>query len=314
MEDNTNDTSKDSLFARWLIGNLTEQEKKDLEATGDAKIVEKIVSTVDQWSLPELNEQYYQKLNNKLVDRQQTKVVPMYKNKTILSIAASILLLVGLSVTYVLFFNSTIVLYQCEAGKKLEINLPDQTHVILNGFSSIAYDEKEWNNHREVKLTGEGYFEVTKKGPFKVTFERGDVDVLGTRFTIMSGKDIATIRCYEGKVSITASGAMQQLLTKGMAIRLSGANVVDSFAVSSNEPDWKSGENIFTEAPLLEVINALSIQYNTPFDISNSIDLNRKFTGKFIHSDLDSALNMVFTPMGIKYTVEGEKRKTVTLK
>jgi hypothetical protein len=62
------------------------------------------------------------------------------------------------------------------------------------------------------------------------------------------------------------------------------------------------------------VINALSIQYNTPFDISNTIDLNRKFTGKFIHSDLGTALNMVFTPMGIQYSVEGEKKKTVILK
>jgi transmembrane sensor len=249
-----------------------------------------------------------------LQEKREAKIIPLYRNKTVFSIAASFLLIIGLSVSYFLFFASSEIQYQCEAGQKLDVYLPDKSHVTLNGHSSITFNEKNWLEKREIKLDGEAYFEVTKKGPFKVKFERGDVDVLGTKFNIMSGKDIATVKCYEGKVSVTTQNITQQILTRGMAIRLLGMASIDSFTVDTEEPDWKKGENSFNEAPILEVINALSIQFNTQFEISNTIDLNRKYTGKFVHTDLDTALKMVFTPMGIEYSVEGEKRKIVTLK
>ncbi len=291
---------KETILARWAAGDLTDEERKELESSGDNKILEKITQHVDRWSLPELKNNYYQDLQTKLQGREQVKVIPLYRNKMVLSIAASLLLLVGLTLSYRLFFYANYIEYRCEAGQKLKINLPDNTSVMLNGQSSIKFDETGWLENRVVALEGEGYFEVNKKGPFKVKFQKGDVDVLGTRFNIMSGTDIATVKCYEGKVSVTIKEGLQQILTKGMAARLLATGSIDTFAVQGTIADWQNGENSFIDAPLLEVINALSIQYNTPFDISNSIDLNRKFTGKFIHSDLNTALNMVFTPMGIQ--------------
>lgn len=314
MGDKYEENTKDTLFARWLSGNLSEEEKETLKSSGDDKILEKITATVDNWAMPELKHTGYSALKEKLAERSTVKIIPFYKNRTVLSIAASLLLILGLTISYTAFFATSIKEYQCEAGKKMDIVLPDQTHVLLNGYSYLSYDEKEWEISRVVALKGEGYFEVTKKGPFKVQFDRGEINVLGTRFSVMAGKDLATVKCYEGKVAVSNSTLAQQVLTAGMAIRLSGVSEIDRFNISNNEPDWKSGENIFTDAPLVEVINALSIQFNVPFEIDNAIRLDRKFTGKFVHSDLDTALKMVFAPMGINYTIEGEKRKTVILK
>lgn len=303
----------DTVLARWLSGNLTEEEKKALESGGDLKLLEKIVGQTDRWSLPELKSNYSQ-LQQKIASKKETKIIPLNQQKWTLRIAASVLLIIGLFSVYRLFLYEDIITYQCEAGQKLDVYLPDKTHVKLNGYSSISFDNNTWEQNRKVQLNGEAYFEVTKKGPFAVLFNQGEVNVLGTKFNIMSGNSLAIVKCFEGKVAVSSQKDGKEILTAGKAVKVYTDSTSSTYEIAEKTPDWINGESVFTDAPLIEVINALSIQFNTQFDIKDEKELNRKFTGKFIHTDLETALSMVFLPMNIAYSVEGEKRKMVILK
>jgi transmembrane sensor len=303
----------DTILARWLSGDLTEEEKKALESSGDLQLLEKIIGQTDRWSLPEPKSNYSQ-LQQKLASRKEAKVIPLYKQKWTMRIAASLLLLVGLFSMYRLFLYEDIITYQCEAGQKLDVYLPDKTHVKLNGYSSISFDNNTWEKNRKIKLEGEAYFEVNKKGPFAVLFNQGEVNVLGTKFNVLSGTSLAIVKCFEGKVAVSSQKDGKEILTAGKAAKVYTDSTSAVYEIADKMPDWINGESIFTDTPLLEVINALSIQFNTQFDIKDEKELNRKFTGKFIHTDLETALSMVFPPMNIPYSVEGGKRKMVILK
>ena len=58
--------------------------------------------------------------------------------------------------------------------------LPDGSSVLLNRHSSLSYPKRFKSDNREVQLTGEAYFEVSKdqKHPFIVQTEHINVQAL----------------------------------------------------------------------------------------------------------------------------------------
>ena len=83
-------------------------------------------------------------------------------------------------------------------GSKSSLILPDGTKVLLNAGSKLNYDKTFGAVNREVKLTGEAFFEVTRneKKPFIVHTASMDIKVLGTAFNV---------KCYPGEKNTEAS-------------------------------------------------------------------------------------------------------------
>ena len=92
-------------------------------------------------------------------------------------------------------------------GQISEVVLPDGTKVRLNAQSSITYSENFLqSSNREVKLTGEAFFDVTEHAshPFIVKTKSINIVVLGTSFNLKSYDDDATIETtlIKGRVVI----------------------------------------------------------------------------------------------------------------
>jgi transmembrane sensor len=81
-----------------------------------------------------------------------------------------------------------------KAGSKSKIQLPDGTQVWLNADSKLEYNENFNVKLREVKLSGEAFFDVVKNKdkPFVIHTSQMDVKVLGTAFNVRSYPDEAT--------------------------------------------------------------------------------------------------------------------------
>ena len=133
------------------------------------------------------------------VDRAWEKVDTSNRQKTLLrkrmnniyytlsGIAASVLLMVVLSVTGVFDKEQDIsVSLTADYGNRSEIALPDGSIVKLNSGSDITYVYNSKKKVREVRFQGEGYFDVSKsKTPFIVKMADGvEVKVLGTSFNL----------------------------------------------------------------------------------------------------------------------------------
>ena len=96
---------------------------------------------------------------------------------------------------------------QAPLGAKSRIKLIDGTKVWLNAGSKLLYSTDFGLNNREVRLEGEGYFEVTKNTalPFEVITSGLMVRALGTTFNIKAYPNEATIETIllEGEVEIS---------------------------------------------------------------------------------------------------------------
>lgn len=296
--------NENNLLARWLNNELTAEEKAELEKNGDEKVLRSIVDTVDQWSLPELKEETFRKVRERTGAPSSAKVVPLYRKPWVLAMAASLLLVVGL---FWIFSTgkttSQLAELTSKAGETKTFTLSDSTTVTLYGKSKLSYDAVAFAGERRVSLEGSGYFEVTRKGNFEVNYNGGVVRVLGTKFNILSGTDISTVKCFEGKVQVEMQEEKVEL-GAGDGVRKTPQGKAGKFHFEPTEAAATQGETRFENAPLREVCSSLSLYYDVKI-IAGNIDLDRSFTGRFTQSNLDTALTMVFAPMSISYRHEG---------
>jgi ferric-dicitrate binding protein FerR (iron transport regulator) len=285
------DLEKEKIYAKWLNGSLSDKEKAEFEASDDFNTLNKIIGEIDTWVLPPVALEYDTLKHKISSQKKETKIIPLYRK---LAVAASLLIL--FTVGYGLYnSNFSATEFSTLAGETKTIELPDGTKAILNGNSFLSYHEADWKEDRQVKMEGEVFFDIEKKGPFKVLFEDGEVNVLGTEFDVLISDDYKSIKCYEGKVKVLI-GSQENVIEAGQAID----NYNTIYSIDETGVSWDKDYTRFKGAKLIEVLKALTLKYNFEFD-HKAIDLEKRFTGQFINNDSDLALKMVFNPLNIKY-------------
>lgn len=292
---------ENTIYAKWLSGELSPEELAALKANGDEERLLSLVREVDSWTLPDLKAEILVKIQSKL-KKQEAVVVPMYRKPWLL--AASVALLVALVwYAWPSSREKKLLSYSCNAGEVKDVVLPDQTAIRLYGKSSVAFDSAAFAAERKIELTGEAYFSVTKKGNFEVAYNRGTVHVLGTKFTILAGEEIASVKCYEGKVEVAGNND-KIILIKGEGARYGLTGEIEKYTVPAAMSEESADQASFENAPLDEVCSALELYYEVKFK-KESIDMKRNYTGSYSLSNLDTALRLVFDPMNIAYVKNG---------
>jgi transmembrane sensor len=96
---------------------------------------------------------------------------------------------------------------EAKAGARSHVLLPDGSQVWLNSASKLTYAESFNDSTREVKLEGEGYFDIVKDAarPFIVHTAGIDVRVLGTTFNLKSYPQESTVEAVllKGMLEVT---------------------------------------------------------------------------------------------------------------
>lgn len=158
-------------------------------------------------------------------------------------------------------------------GGQYRIILSDGSKVWLNAASSLRFPAEFMGTERNVELTGEGYFEISKnrKMPFNVIANGTKVMVLGTHFNVMAYTDDGGVKTtlLEGSVKLS-SGQSTALLEPGQQ---GVANSSGAFDVSDADIEsavaWKNGYFIFNNSDLQNVMNQLSRWYDVDVVFEN---------------------------------------------
>lgn len=293
--------ANEDFLTRWLAGELSDEELAGFEASDVHRQLMAIDDAAKSLMGPEIDvEKALLAVNSK---NQNVQKAPKVKRLWAFSAAAACIALLFASYTY--FFG--IKTYSTGIGEKETILLADGSTITLNANSSISYRRFNWEEDRAVDFDGEAFFDVSSGNDFTVTTSKGTVSVLGTQFNIKNRKDFK-IQCYEGSIEFTPldTNHSSMKLQKGMEMSLMNGEIHQR-QFSKNTPDWKNGFSSFSEQPLSEVLDELTIQYPIQFKI-DAIDINRKFTGNFTHTHLENALKTTLEPMGIQYHVSTDKR------
>lgn len=207
------------------------------------------------------------------------------------------------------------------AGQRVQIVLGDGTKVWLNSKSTFTYPTSFGNNIREVKLDGEGYFEVKKneKAPFIVKTKKYDIKVLGTTFNVYAyNSDLSTFETslLQGSVNISSPyNSTQQILLKALEKVSEKKGILLKDTIDS--PDrfrWKDGLICLDDEPFESLMKKFSTYYDIKIIIENQKTLNYRCTGKFRQSDgIEYALKVIQKDLKFNFQRDDESN-TITIK
>ena len=185
-------------------------------------------------------------------------------------------------------------------GGKSNIYLADGTEVLLNAGSQLKYNASFGQKKREVIIEGEAYFKVAKGKLFDVKTKQGIITVVGTQFNVKQRDNYFEVICFEGIVKVSSNNITKQLVA-GETFQILNGKFTESKTTASS-PKWLENMSEFKAIPFEEVLAELERQYDVQITIKGA-DINRLFTGGFMHNNLENALKAITQPMNMTYNL-----------
>lgn len=186
------------------------------------------------------------------------------------------------------------------AGARSQIMLPDSSLVWLNAGSKLIYASDFGRKDRQVRLEGEGYFEVARNVgcPFTVRTDVLDVTVLGTSFNVQAYADARTVEVdlLKGRVEVAAAdGRRLSLLPDRQARFDRTSGLFESHpAVTALAADWINGRLSFVNTPFREILDKLQRHFNVRIEVSSEKAARESFSGSIdLRLSLDEILRYI---------------------
>ncbi|WP_104382006.1 FecR family protein [Sphingobacterium sp. HMA12] len=193
-------------------------------------------------------------------------------------------------------------------GTEYNIILADGSKVWLNAGSTLTFPESFTADNREVKLSGEAYFEVTadKKRPFYVKADQQVIRVFGTHFNVKSypNEDNRTT-LIEGSVQVTQAGR-SKMLRPGQAAFSTNNNLVIADVNTEEAIAWKNGFFYFESTPVKQALSAIKRWYNVDI-IYKGTNEKRELTGKIKRNSTAQQLIETLNFLDIKCQLKNNK-------
>lgn len=296
--------------------------------------------TEKQWM--EFESRLWQKLQSQIsgtVIKPETLVIPLWKRSFFkIGVAASVVMA---SVFGYLFYQDQIstILTQSFVEKKikgmesvvnttskvLSVVLEDGSKVTLNPQSEIRFPTHFTLQQREVFLTGEAFFEITKnpKQPFLVYAGQIVTKVLGTSFRVCAQQDSPEleVEVKTGKVSVyerTQMGQAQSnkngngvILTPNHRVTFSTENksfitgLVKNPIVLSDAVIGKKITFVFDDAPISYVLSQLEKAYGVDIEVNNEVINGCPLTANLTNKSLYAQLDIICAAIEGGYEVKG---------
>jgi transmembrane sensor len=198
-------------------------------------------------------------------------------------------------------------------GGQYEITLPDGTKVWLNAASKLRFPVTFAANERNVELSGEAYFEVTKdrKKPFKVKAEQQEITVLGTHFNVNAYNDdtFTKTTLLEGSVRIDI-GSSQALLTPGQQAVSSATSPIINVRKDVDLQEsiaWKNGNFVFNHENVYTIMKRIARWYDVEVDYKGNFD-QKSYSGTISkYESVTDVLKIMELTRTVKFKIEGRR-------
>jgi ferric-dicitrate binding protein FerR (iron transport regulator) len=206
------------------------------------------------------------------------------------TIAAASVAILALCGTFLLRSSGTEEVYVLNAeNEKQQFTLPDSSHVWLNANSRLTYTDAFDKNSRDVELSGEAYFEVTKNTgkPFIVRAGEISVRVLGTVFNIQAypSEERIETTLLKGSVGVMHKSVPEGGITLHPGQQLlfdkAGNNITVQEIDCSPYISWKDGKLFFRQTALKDAFEIMERNFRIKIVLKNKSLEERKITGRF---------------------------------
>lgn len=205
-------------------------------------------------------------------------------------------------------------LINCPAGTRTEFQLPDGSTGFLNSKSTLKYPV-DFENNRDVYLTGEAFFEVVKnkKSRFRVTTRKLKAEVLGTTFNIMAYDDQSneeiTLKNGSLKVLSKSNKQLSTLVPNQQFVLDKAQNHFIRREVNViNYTSWVTGKLIIQNERFEDVAKKLSRWYDVQIEVEGSELKYFRYYATFENEPLDEVLKLIKITAPIQFREEKRVR------
>lgn len=192
------------------------------------------------------------------------------------------------------------------------VKLPDGSSVQLNRGSYLEYaDSFEGKAIREVRLIGEGYFDIKHdaKHPFIIHTGKIKTTVLGTAFNISAYKanQAVTVTVTRGKVKVEDEKRILAVLTpdQQLAWDVKRPEPVKVKVNAEIVTEWKKQDLIMDDITLEDAAGMIEERYGVKIRFSNDKVKGCRFTAAFLNrNDITQVLKVIGDITGATLTLK----------
>jgi transmembrane sensor len=238
-----------------------------------------------------------------------------FKLQTIISIAASVLIILGLGVT-MLYLNNTgvlngkIVVSANSGERNKEVLLPDGSKVFLNRDSKLTFSKSPGKSSRNVTLRGEAFFDIKRdpSKPFIIDAGKANIKVLGTSFSVLTNNSNNAVEVFvkTGSVLVTDSSGIQNLILEpGFIGTMDAKYSMKTVNENPNYLSWNTDLLVYEKKTLDFVFTDLKKVYNIDVVADNPEILLNPLTATFEKEPQETIIRILCSTFTLSYKKEG---------
>ncbi len=232
-----------------------------------------------------------------------------------MKVAAAAVIILGIG-SAVLYMNNTglisrrIVVTTNSDQKNLLVSLPDGSKIYLNRNTELSYRSNFGKHNRNVKLTGEAFFEIApdKSMPFIIDAGQADVKVVGTSFNVITKNVESDVEVFvkTGKVLLSSNtGTKSIALDPGYIGTIDSSGATKKLNDDKNYLSWNTGLLAYSGQKLEIVFRDLKRVYNMDIVADDPGILDYPWTSPINNSSKDKIIRLICASFNLSYTMDG---------
>jgi transmembrane sensor len=317
------------IIIRYFDKGLGEGETQELLSwINESKENEKYVAEIkDLWdaSVEDARiiadtENEWRRFRETVGSTQEIKTKRVVKMRTFWPAIAAVLL-VGLVFSSIVIFSvrqdTACFTAVAPKGSITKMIMPDNSVIYLNAGSEIRYSQSKLKTQRDVFLSGEAYFDVTKnkRKPFVVHTDYYDVKVMGTKFNVKTYSDDNSIETTLEKGSVLVTSNQNISLPQDFYLKpgeqLAYNREENTIGIKKVDPQlyvsWKDNHLRFINMDLDELFKLMERKYGVEIEIEDDAILDYHYSGTIKNESILELLEIIQYTTPIHYEIEGQK-------
>ncbi len=233
-----------------------------------------------------------------------------------LKIAAAILLLFSIGAAAIFTYNKGVLTGRTTVATdsremNLQVRLPDGSNVYLNRNTHLSYNfRRGGQNERNVKLSGEAFFEIAPDAskPFVVDAGRANVKVLGTSFNVITSNNDSAVEVFvkTGKVMLAdSSGSRSLILDPGFIGTMNSKATGKKLNDELNYLAWNTGKLTYEGQKLEIVFRDLQKLYDIEINATDTSILSLPIATSFNNEPHETIIRIICTTFNLSYSKDG---------
>ena len=226
---------------------------------------------------------------------------------------ALIVLSLGSAAVYLNYtgaFSKKITVATGKDQKNLLVALPDGSKIFLNRNTGLSYRANFGKHRRDVRLTGEAFFDISHDAlkPFIIDAGKAKVKVVGTSFNVITNNAESAVEVYvkTGKVLLSDNSGTQSMFLDPEFVGTMSSNI--SGKTVNNNPNyisWRTDNLVYNGQKLDVVFKDLKKVHNMDIVADDPDILNNTWTSPIISQSQDTIIQIICLSFNLSYTKDG---------